>query len=89
MLGDDLGRVAERIRSRPLFVVVLAPAPEVVMHRAESRPKVSGYGEWSVAALDQLLRASQRIGLWLDTSDQTPDATADEIWRRAADAQIA
>ena len=27
---------------------------------------------------------SQRIGLWLDNSDQTPDETADEFVRRAA-----
>lgn len=88
VLGQDLGRIGDRIRTRPLFVVVLAPAPEVVRRRAESRTKVSGYGEWTVEALDEQLRASPRIGLWLDTSDQTASETVDEMWRRAEEAPI-
>lgn len=59
-----------------------------MLRRAESRDKVSGYGHWTAEALDALLRATPRIGLWLDTSDQTADETVDEIWRRAAEAEI-
>lgn len=88
VLGEDLKRLADRIRSRPRFMVVLAPSPEAVLGRAESRPKVSGYGDWTVEDLDEQLRLSPRIGLWLDTSEQTPEETVDEVWRRAAEARV-
>jgi len=88
VLGTDLARVTHRIRTRPLFVVALAPRPDVVERRAESRIKTSGYGAWTVAALDQMLRDTPRIGLWLDTSEQTAQETADEILRRAEDARV-
>lgn len=88
VLGNDLAHVTRRIRTRPLFVVVLAPRPAVVESRAESRNKISGYGAWTVAALDQMLRETPRIGLWLDTSEQSAQETADEILRRPEDAQV-
>jgi len=88
VLGEDLVRVTQRIRARPLFIVALAPRPDVVERRAESRTKISGYGAWTVAALDQMLRETPRIGLWLDTSEQSAQETADEILRRAEDARV-
>lgn len=88
VLGTDLAAATTRIGTRPLHVVVLAPRPDVVQSRADQRQKVSGYGEWTVQALDAMLRASPRIGLWLDTSDQTPDETVDEILRRATAATV-
>jgi hypothetical protein len=33
---------------------------------------ITGYGDRTIEALDDLLRASPRIGLWLDTCDHTP-----------------
>jgi predicted kinase len=88
VLGADLERATTLIRTRPLHVVVLAPRSEVVLGRAESRLKVSGYRDWTVEALDEMLRATPRIGLWLDTTEQTVAETVDEIWHRAADARI-
>ncbi len=88
ILGADLERATALIRSRPLYVVVLAPVQDVVLRRAASRRKGAGYGAWTVQELDQMLRATPRIGLWLDTSDQTADGTVEEIWRRARDARI-
>ena len=88
VLGADLARLPGRIQTRPLFVVVLAPSPDIVRRRAETRDKVSGYGAWTVKALDDMLRRSPRIGLWLDTSEQTVGETVDEVLRRAAEARI-
>jgi chloramphenicol 3-O-phosphotransferase len=88
VMGPDLERVSERIRTRPLFVVVLAPRPNVVLRRAESRDKSGGYGAWTVEALDEMLRRTPRLGLWLDTSNQTEHETVAEICHRAADARI-
>jgi hypothetical protein len=43
------------------------------------RPK-TGYGIWTVGALDQALRMeTPRIGLWLDISEQTPHQTVSAI----------
>jgi predicted kinase len=88
ILGDDLARAPDRITARPKFIVVLAPRPEAIESRAEARPKASGYGDWTVAELDERLRESPRLGLWLDTSDQTAQQTVDEIVRRASAARI-
>ncbi|MFE0592915.1 AAA family ATPase [Micromonospora echinospora] len=83
ILGPELAAMVDRIRHRPLAVVVLAPRPEVVAGRERDRPK-KGYGDWPVADLDAGFRADTPwIGLWLDTSDQTPEETVTEILTRA------
>jgi cytidylate kinase len=83
VLGEHLARMPAWFRARPLFIVVLAPRPEVAADRAERRSKASGYGAWTAAELDRRLRESPRVGLWLDTSALTPAETVDEIVRRA------
>ncbi|WP_225854031.1 AAA family ATPase [Micromonospora sp. AMSO31t] len=83
VLGAELPALVERIRHRPLAVVVLAPRADVVAARERDRPK-QGYGGWPVADLDAGFRATTpRVGLWLDTSAQTPEETVDEILARA------
>ncbi len=83
VLGDDLVQASARIRTRPLFVVVLAPSADAVLRRAERRDKPSGYGDWTVEELDAMLRRTPRIGLWIDTSEQSAQETVEEIWRSA------
>lgn len=83
ILGAELPAMVDRVRHRPLAVVVLAPSPEVVAAREDAREK-KGYGDWPVAALDAEFRAeTPRIGLWLDSSALTPARTVDEILARA------
>ncbi|GAB3151597.1 hypothetical protein GCM10027290_41160 [Micromonospora sonneratiae] len=83
VLGPDLADMVDRIRSRPLLIVVLAPRPEVVAVREQARSK-TGYGDWTPHQLDAGLRTeTPRLGLWLDNSDQTPTETVDEILTRA------
>lgn len=75
LLGPDLATWVGRIRTRPLYVVVLAPSAETVAARENGRAK-TGYGPWSVESFDSLLRDhTPRIGLWLDTSTHTPEQT--------------
>lgn len=77
-LGDDLPSWVAMFRNAPQ-VVVLAPSPSTVAAREAGRGK-TGYGEWTVEDLDAGLRdGTPRIGLWLDTSDQTPAETVDAI----------
>ncbi|MFG3437938.1 AAA family ATPase [Nonomuraea sp. NPDC047897] len=88
VLGAELERFAGLVRSRPLLVVVLAPDAATVERRERERPK-SGYGAWTVAELDRALRRNTpRLGLWLDTSAQTPAETVDEILARADEARV-
>ncbi|MFE4780644.1 AAA family ATPase [Streptomyces sp. NPDC056716] len=79
VLGADLARYVTRVRTRPLYVVVLAPDAASVHDRETGRPK-TGYGPWTVDALDQVLREqTPHLGLWLDTSELTPQETVTRI----------
>lgn len=83
VLGPPLATIPALVRTRPLLVVVLCPRPDVVASRERGRAK-TGYAAWTVAQLDAGLRGeTPRFGLWLDSSDQTPEETVDEILRRA------
>jgi chloramphenicol 3-O-phosphotransferase len=85
ILGAHLAEMTAMIRSRPLLVIVLAPQVSVIADREQSRGKTA-YGTWAIAQLDDVLRnETPQLGLWLDTSSQTPAETADEILARAWD----
>jgi len=88
VLGGWLPRFVDLVEGRPLLVVVLAPRPEVVEAREANRPK-TGYGAWSAERLDRSMREeTPRLGLWIDSSGQTPEQTVEEIlgrdWGEAA-----
>jgi hypothetical protein len=81
MLNDFISYV----QNRPFYVVVLCPNPSVVAQREAARSK-TGYGAWTVESLDNLLRnETPRIGMWLDSSELTPEETVNEIMRRLQD----
>jgi predicted kinase len=83
VLGEHLTELTHMVRTRPLLVVVLAPRPEAVAARESARTK-NTYDEWTITQLDKGLREdTPRLGLWLDTSDQTPEQTVEEILTRA------
>ncbi len=85
ILGAHLAEMTAMIRSRPLLLIVLAPQASVIADREQSRGKTA-YGTWAIRQLDGILQnETPRLGLWLDTSSQTPDETADEILSRAWD----
>lgn len=83
VLGPYLSHYVQLIRNRPLYVVVLTPNEETVEKRESSRSK-KGYGAWTISALNHSLHnETPKIGLWIDSSDQTPQETVEEILRRA------
>ncbi|OIQ81707.1 hypothetical protein GALL_365200 [mine drainage metagenome] len=45
-------------------------------------------GEFSVEDLDNFLEATPKLGLWLDTSEQSPEETVNEILDRRSEAMI-
>lgn len=84
VVGPVLSEYVAAIRSRPLVLVVLAPRPDVVARREAERTKIA-YGDGMVGLhdLDRALRnETPSNGLWLDTSDQHPDETVEEIIQR-------
>ena len=89
ILGHHLREYVDRIRSRPLHVVVLAPRADVVADREAGRTKRAYGGDDTVEAMDAALRdETPHIGLWLDTSEQTPAETVEEILTRADDSLV-
>ena len=85
ILGRHLAEMTAMIRSRPLLVIVLAPSAAAIADRERNRGKTA-YGPWAIEHLDTVLRHdTPRLGLWLDTSSQTPAETTDEIFSRAWD----
>ncbi|MFE2018823.1 AAA family ATPase [Streptomyces sp. NPDC059499] len=79
ILGKDLADYAALIRTEPLHIVVLSPEPDVVAAREEGRAK-TGYGAWTIEALDASLREdTPRLGLWIDNSRQTPEETVQTV----------
>lgn len=92
VLGPVLADAVAMIRARPFHVVVLAPPPDVLVTRNAARAVERGkdaYTAWQAAQLDAALReTTPRLGLWLDTSEQTPEQTVDEVLRRSSEAMI-
>ncbi|MFI5801267.1 AAA family ATPase [Streptomyces sp. NPDC051561] len=83
ILGEHLARTVAQFRGAPLLVVVLAPEPGAVLEREAGRTK-NAYDTLSVHMLDKVLREeTAQLGLWIDTSFQTPAETVDEILARA------
>jgi len=89
-MGPSLADYVSWIRARPLHVIVLVPRIDVVTTREELRPKTAYQPDGpTIEDLDTYIRReTPRIGLWLDTSEQTPDETVDEILRRENEALV-
>ena len=72
------------IRNRPCHVVVLLPSVEAITAREAERVH-KGYGAWTVEQLhDGFVSETPRVGLWLDTTDLTPEETVDAILTRTS-----
>ncbi len=81
-LGEGLTRFVELLEDYPIYPVVLAPRMEVVAERERARA-TKGYLGYTVEDLYRgFMDKTPRIGLWLDTSDLTPEETVDEILRQ-------
>lgn len=88
ILGPALVEVIGMFKTRPLALVVLAPTAHAVAERERGRVKV-GYRQFSPAELDLDLRErTSRIGLWIDTTDMTVDATVQHILDHQGEAMV-
>ena len=88
VIGPALAEVVRAYAGRPLHVVVLCPSAAAVEARESARAKV-GYGATSVTDFDRALREdTPHIGLWVDSSAQSPHETADHILANLAAASV-
>ncbi|GAA0579221.1 phosphotransferase [Kribbella sandramycini] len=82
VIGELLREFLDGIRTRPRYLVVLTPRPEVVSGRL-------GGSHHLVDELDYELHAfSPRRGLWLDNSDLSAAETVDAILGRLDEARF-
>jgi chloramphenicol 3-O-phosphotransferase len=85
VVGGFLEEYRAMIRSRPCHVIVLAPSMETLSARERARADKGYLGGWTVEAHhEEFVATTPRLGLWLDTSGQTPEETVNEILARAA-----
>ena len=80
IIGDRWQELQHELLGLPVSLVVLAPSAEVVTRQRDRyRDKRPQGGEWATY-LDQELRSTMAgIGLWIDSSAQTPLETVEEI----------
>lgn len=81
IIGDRLDALLYELAGTRFVFVMLRPRLEVVQQREAGR----GTALWQQWAwLDDVIgQQTQRLGLWLDTSDLTVDETVDAIMARA------
>jgi chloramphenicol 3-O-phosphotransferase len=81
VIGERLDELLAELAGRRFVFVMLTPRLGAVMAREAGR----GTQLWEAWGwMDEEVRShTRRLGLWLDTSNQTADETVDEILRRA------
>jgi hypothetical protein len=78
----------DRLDISPVYVIVLAPRADVVASREQRREK-TGYGDWTIAQhYSDFERETPHIGLWIDTSDLSPQETVDQIMFRLSEGRV-
>jgi len=91
--GQDVVRWLDAVHARPRHLVVLRPSISVVAERDAGRTRSTGKGAYgpggdTIGSLDAQLAATQRLGLWLDTSTMSPEETVDAILERREEANV-
>ncbi len=80
ILGDRWHQLREELQGIPVSLVVLAPRSDVVVRQRDTSRSKQPLGEAWVQHLDQALRATMAgVGYWVDSSEQTPEETVDQI----------
>lgn len=80
IIGPHLSDAVGMLATRPVFVVVLDPAPEVIARREHARNKVGYDTDWDCTDFVEMIRATTpRLGLWLDTSAMTAQQTTQAV----------
>ncbi|MBI2761153.1 MAG: zeta toxin family protein [Chloroflexi bacterium] len=82
IIGDRWAQLQDGLDGYPFSLVVLAPGVEEVLERDHTRAKNTIGAAWA-RYLDRELRTTMAgIGIWIDSSGQSPDETVEEILQR-------
>ena len=84
IIGERWEHLRDELRGVPFYFVVLAPDVETVIARDAAREKTVG-AEWAHFLDGDLRKTMAGVGLWVDSSGQSPEETVDEIVRRIWD----
>jgi hypothetical protein len=80
IIGSRVDDLLNEMQGRQFFFVMLTPSLETVKEREAGRG-TSLHNAWGW--MDEEVRSrTRRIGLWIDSSDQTAEDTVAEIMRR-------
>jgi chloramphenicol 3-O-phosphotransferase len=86
--GPLLAEFVSLFTHRPLHLVVLLPSEESIGEREANR-SMPAYDKWTVSALYRIFtEETGRLGLWLDTSPDTPEETVRAIHARASESAL-
>jgi len=81
IVGSRMQHLLDELAGVDFMFVMLTPDKQTVRKREEERgTQLWREWEWLTESVE---RTTPRVGLWLDSSSQTPRGTADEIMRRA------
>jgi chloramphenicol 3-O-phosphotransferase len=80
VVGSRLEQAIDELAGVPWHFVMLHPTAEEVRARERERG-TELWREWEWLTLS-IPETTRRVGLWLDSTGQTPDETVDEIMRR-------
>lgn len=81
IIGDRLDHLRQDLEGVPFHLVVLAPDIETVIARDAARGVTVGE-KWAHYLDAEQRKTMADTGLWIDSSDQTPDATVADILDR-------
>jgi thymidylate kinase len=96
VLEDGLSSYPGWVKSRPLRIVLLTPDPKTVMEREIARGS-RAYEKWmidgrsfedAVRQFHEWVQRTPKIGLRVDSTDQTPDETVENILARWDEAVV-
>jgi predicted kinase len=80
VIGERVDHLLEEMAGDRFVFVMLTPRAEAVRERERGRgTRLWAEWEWLIEEIEQRTR---RVGLWLDSSEQTPEETVAEILRR-------
>jgi predicted kinase len=80
IMGERWLHLQEELHDLPFSLVVLAPPVEVVASQRDRNRAKAPQGHAWATYLDHALRSTMAgVGLWMDTSEQTPEETVEQI----------
>ncbi|TMB66865.1 MAG: phosphotransferase [Chloroflexi bacterium] len=83
IIGERFDQLKSELAGLPFELIVLAPSPVIVAAKRDEGRGKRVLGEKWARYLDDALRETMAgEGIWVDSSDQTPEETVREIIRR-------